>query len=217
MRTWFILLVWFSLGAFASASAYDGEAALFVNSRGNATASSGSPANKTENMAAAIRRFASGLAQKVPPWVKQKLIEAPVSMQCSLALFKMLRGLSELEPWAVRMFDSTGKIPTGVFTGTTTELGSFDECLATIVRDDSGRELIRAQYCSLFIRMDKDTSLAEILLPGLIMTHKNAATLMNFQNHPRTQGFRWGICVVSDCQEEELQEIARSWLSWRPF
>ncbi|KAL1427930.1 hypothetical protein MTO96_003088 [Rhipicephalus appendiculatus] len=92
----------FSFGALASPSTNGGDAAFIGNSRGNATAFSVSPAHKAENTAAALRRLVSGLAQKVPHWVKQKLIEAPVSTQCSLALFKMLRGLSDLEPWAVR-------------------------------------------------------------------------------------------------------------------
>lgn len=200
----------FSLGALASPSTYDGDLTFVGNSRANATTFSVPPVHKKENMAATLRRFACGLAEKVPHWVKQKLIEAPVSTQCSLALLKMLRGLSDLEPWAVRMFDSTGKIPTGVFTGTSTELGSFDECLATVVRDDSGTEHIRAQYCSLFIRTDKDTSISELLLPGFIMTHRNTPTLMSYMNDPRTPGFRWGVCVVSECKEEELEEIARS-------
>ncbi|XP_075736989.1 O-acyltransferase like protein isoform X2 [Rhipicephalus microplus] len=212
MRTplWFILMTSFSLGALASPSTYDGDLTFVGNSRANATTFSVPPVHKKENMAATLRRFACGLAEKVPHWVKQKLIEAPVSTQCSLALLKMLRGLSDLEPWAVRMFDSTGKIPTGVFTGTSTELGSFDECLATVVRDDSGTEHIRAQYCSLFIRTDKDTSISELLLPGFIMTHRNTPTLMSYMNDPRTPGFRWGVCVVSECKEEELEEIARS-------
>ncbi|XP_049520331.1 O-acyltransferase like protein-like [Dermacentor silvarum] len=209
-RFWFVLVASFCFGVLVSTSTHNGDAALAGDSGGSATASSVSPASPKENIAATIRRFVSSLAHKMPPWVKQKLIEVPVSMQCSLALFKMLRGLSDLEPWAMRMFDSTGKMPTGVFTGTVSELGSFDECLATVVRDDSGRELVRAQYCSLYIRMDNDTSLGEILLPGLLMTHRKAPVLMAYQKNPIVPGFRWGICVISECQEEELQAVARS-------
>ncbi|XP_037516855.2 regulator of hypoxia-inducible factor 1-like [Rhipicephalus sanguineus] len=53
---------------------------------------------------------------------------------------------------------------------------------------------------------------ASAQLPPAEYNRMPAPTLMNYQNHPRTQGFRWGICVVSDCQEEELQEIARSFI-----
>lgn len=101
-RFWFVLVASFSFGVLVSTSTHNGDAALVGDSGESATASSVSPASPKENIAATIRRFVSSLAHKMPPWVKQKLIEVPVSMQCSLALFKMLRGLSDLEPWAMR-------------------------------------------------------------------------------------------------------------------
>ncbi|KAH7982646.1 hypothetical protein HPB52_006267 [Rhipicephalus sanguineus] len=55
-----------------------------------------------QNLAAKIRHFAGNLAQSVPPWVKQRMLEAEISVECSLGLLKTLRGLSNLEPWALR-------------------------------------------------------------------------------------------------------------------
>ncbi|XP_077525564.1 O-acyltransferase like protein-like [Haemaphysalis longicornis] len=171
-----------------------------------------SPDPRPENLAAIVRRFTGGLVDDVPPWVRQRLREAPVSTECSFGLLKMLRGLSDLEPWALRMLDSTGKFPSGVFTGTVTELGSFDECLQTVVRDrHSADELVRAQYCSLFIITANESSLSDLFERPLSMTHPKAPSLLKYQEEQWTQmGLRWGMCVTSDCTQEEWQIIANA-------
>ncbi|XP_077525581.1 nose resistant to fluoxetine protein 6-like isoform X2 [Haemaphysalis longicornis] len=169
------------------------------------------PSPKT--LAASVRQWVGGLIRNMPPWVTQRFLEAPVSAECSLGLLKMIRGFSELEPWALRMADSTGKVPSGVFTGTTTELGSFDECLQTVVRDQrSAREVVRAQYCSLYLRFPNDSSIDELLLPAFLMTHPNMSTVLKYRHEPWLPGLRWGICVVSDCSQQELQMVAKALL-----
>ncbi|XP_077495419.1 O-acyltransferase like protein-like [Amblyomma americanum] len=207
---WLVLVASATLGPLALASPHDDGFVRGRNSSSNASLPPVPAESSSEDKATGFRRLAANLAGSVPPWMRQKLAEAPVSTQCSLGLLRMLRGISNLEPWALRMFDSTGKVPSGLFTGTVTELGSFDECLSTVWRDDNGREVIRAQYCSLFIRIDNDTSVGELLMPGLLMTHEKASLLLSYQSDPRLPGFRWGICVVSDCAEEELQAVAHA-------
>ncbi|KAL1427915.1 hypothetical protein MTO96_003073 [Rhipicephalus appendiculatus] len=130
-----------------------------------------------QNLATKIRHFAGNLVQSAPLWIKQRLLQAEVSVQCSLGLLKTLRGLSNLEPWALRMIDSSGKVPGNLFIGSVSELGSYDECLATVVRDESGRELIRAQYCSLYLRPESDSSVVDLLKPALLMTHPKVNSL----------------------------------------
>ncbi|XP_037268923.1 O-acyltransferase like protein [Rhipicephalus microplus] len=168
--------------------------------------------SSTANLATKIRHFAGNFAQSIPPWIKQRMLQAEVSIECSLGLLKTLRGLSNLEPWTLRMIDSSGKVPGNLFIGSVSELGSFDECLATVVRDESGRELVRAQYCSLYVRPESDSSIIDLFKPALLMTHPKAANLIKFLNDPRVPGFRLGICVVSDCSEEELQAVGTALL-----
>ncbi|XP_077526169.1 nose resistant to fluoxetine protein 6-like isoform X2 [Haemaphysalis longicornis] len=189
------------------------DASTSVGANSNASSQSvPSPDRRRENLAATVRRFAGSLVHDVPPWVRQRLLEVPVSTECSLGLLKMLRGLSDLEPWALRMVDSTGKLPSGMFTGTITELGAFDECLQTVVRDrHSGRELVRAQYCSLYMKPANDSSLYEQLEPAFLMTHPRASVFLKYRREPWTQqGLRLGICVISDCRQEELQRVANA-------
>nr|XP_050024267.2 uncharacterized protein LOC126518524 [Dermacentor andersoni] len=98
-------------------------------------------------------------------------------------------------------------MPANLFIGSVSELGSFDECLDTVVRDESGSELIRAQYCSLYVRPESDVSVIELFKPALLMTHPKAQNLVKFLKDPRVPGFRMAICVVSDCSQEDLEAV----------
>lgn len=55
-----------------------------------------------------------------------------LSNSCSYDMLRMALALRQFEPWALRMIDSSGKVPEGIFEGSFTALGSYDECLNTI-------------------------------------------------------------------------------------
>lgn len=54
-----------------------------------------------------------------------------LSGSCSHDMLRMALALRQFEPWALRMIDSSGKVPEGIFEGSFTALGSYDECLNT--------------------------------------------------------------------------------------
>ncbi|KAH6947192.1 hypothetical protein HPB50_017505 [Hyalomma asiaticum] len=51
-----------------------------------------------------------------------------------------------------------GRPPAGIFEGTITDFGSFDQCLEVRAQDSWGDESFRGQYCSLFLKPNIDTS-----------------------------------------------------------
>ncbi|KAL3197406.1 hypothetical protein MRX96_044920 [Rhipicephalus microplus] len=93
---------------------------------------------------ALARSFAS-----IPSSIKFRLLRAEVSTECRLGLLRTLRGFLRLEPWALRLFDATGKYPTGLFQGSRADMGAFDQCLETVAYDKNGNLLTRGQYCNL--------------------------------------------------------------------
>lgn len=54
-----------------------------------------------------------------------------LSSSCSYDMLRVALALRQFEPWALRMIDSSGKVPEGIFEGSFTALGSYDECLNT--------------------------------------------------------------------------------------
>lgn len=141
------------------------------------------------------------------PTFARKLLTAEVSPECSLGLLKFVRAVRNLEPWALRLFDSSGKYPTGAFQATRADLGAFDECLETVVRDNAGEVSVRGQYCSLLAYAKNNTDVEEYILPAIEMTHPR---IKKFRKHffdSRFPTFRLGMCTISNCNEQELQEL----------
>lgn len=141
---------------------------------------------------------------------KRKLLNAELSPECSLGLIKFIRGIKNLEPWAMRMFDASGKYPTGALQTTRSDLGAFDECVETVVHDEYGIERVRGQYCNLQLYAGNKTDLDDYLSRAMQMTHPRVD---KFQGHAYEQNvplLRLGICMLDDCSEQDLQKLLRA-------
>lgn len=80
------------------------------------------------------------------------------SPECTAALLKLVLSIRKLQPWALRMLDAMGRPPAGIFEGTITDFGSFDQCLEVRAENSWGDEDFRGMYCSLFLKPNIDTS-----------------------------------------------------------
>ncbi|KAH9360777.1 hypothetical protein HPB48_018232 [Haemaphysalis longicornis] len=87
-------------------------------------------------------------------------------MLISLSLFLCF------SPVSTQVLDATGKYPTGLIEGTVVDLGSYDECVATVLRDKYGVTKTRGQYCVLELRVPSDDLMTEHFVPAAAITHK---------------------------------------------
>ncbi|KAL1484680.1 hypothetical protein MTO96_049969, partial [Rhipicephalus appendiculatus] len=62
--------------------------------------------------------------------------------------------------------DATAKYPTGFLQGTVSDLGAYDECIETVVRDEYGTTKVRGQYCDVHVSIGDDDSFIDNLLPA---------------------------------------------------
>ncbi|CAN8004291.1 unnamed protein product [Ixodes hexagonus] len=155
-----------------------------------------------------MREMVGDLMDSGSSAMTRNILAADISSQCSLGLFKLMRGIRNLEPWAVRLLDSTGKYPTGILQGSQTDLGAFDECLETIVHDQFGHERIRGQYCSVYVTVVNDTSFTDILVPAMSMSHPRATEFVGFFGDSTLNAINVGLCITNDCSRDDLQAIA---------
>lgn len=160
-----------------------------------------------------VKAFVDKMLNSKDNALTQRLLEADISTSCTVGLLKLMRGIRNLDPWVIRMFDASGKYPTGLFQGTLSDLGAFDECVETLVRDDFGNEKIRGQYCNMYIPMTNDTQLVEYVAPALLMSHPRIVDFTIGSSHASMiQGARIGICFISDCNEEDIQAVINAML-----
>lgn len=154
-----------------------------------------------------LKRWIGQRIDESSPALTRKLLTADVSPQCSIGLLKMVRGLRNLEPWALRLFDASGKYPTGALQATKADFGAFDECLETEVKDSHGYVAARGQYCNLLYYAGNSSDLNNYILPAMSVVHPRISNFKSHLMNANTPTFRLGVCVLNDCTEQELQEL----------
>ncbi|XP_014486530.1 PREDICTED: nose resistant to fluoxetine protein 6-like isoform X2 [Dinoponera quadriceps] len=117
----------------------------------------------------------------------------------------VLAGLRDLAGWAVKFYDATAKMPTGVLAGSVYQLGNFDECLDL---DDGAPAGIRGRYCLGEI----DVGVPEIYLG------ENGSIWEAFRDAEERyrepiRKLYWGICSPAGCAAEDIEEVVREILA----
>ncbi|XP_070384791.1 nose resistant to fluoxetine protein 6-like isoform X3 [Dermacentor albipictus] len=109
------------------------------------------------------------------------------------------------------MIDASAKYPTGLFQGTWSDLGSFDECIETVARDRNGGEVARGQYCNVYVKMANDTSFFDEMLPNFIMAHERSSPPPHSTPAGSDSKVTEGVAkaIVSDCTTNEPKEVTQ--------
>ncbi|XP_064460537.1 nose resistant to fluoxetine protein 6-like isoform X2 [Ornithodoros turicata] len=132
-------------------------------------------------------------------WVLEELLAADViTSQCMSSLLATYSGILRDDVWALMFLDSTGKVPTGLLEGTTTSLGSYDECLFIKTPIDvPGGTTVVGRYCMLRWNIT------------------DASEFRRVSEDPAQQYVRsiqLGICIPSQCTGDHLAAVAAEML-----
>lgn len=157
-----------------------------------------------------FRQVLDSVFAKIPPSFMQKLQEAEISPTCTIGMLKMIRGMRKLEPWALRLFDASGKYPNGLIELTKADLGAFDECLDTTVRDEFGRATSVGQYCSLKFYNKNGKSYLDKMEPVFKAMNPMVLKYKEYFSLDWVPMLRMGICVLDDCTQTDLQALVDS-------
>ncbi|XP_049288164.1 nose resistant to fluoxetine protein 6-like [Anopheles funestus] len=117
--------------------------------------------------------------------------------QCDRQLLALVAGVQAKEFWTVKLLDSWGKWPAGIFSGNLYELGHYDQCID--LRHEHGMPTvgtIQGRYCLLTVPLEN------LLPPGRSPTQR----IM-----PGTSGKIWaahlGVCIPASCTAEHFQQF----------
>ncbi|XP_011303089.1 nose resistant to fluoxetine protein 6 [Fopius arisanus] len=78
--------------------------------------------------------------------------DAVNNSQCQDQFALYVNGLEKFETWALKMLDSSSKIPSGILKGNLKDLGAYDECTSVEVKKEL--ELIRGRPCMYSFSID---------------------------------------------------------------
>nr|CAD7571669.1 unnamed protein product [Timema californicum] len=129
-----------------------------------------------------------------------------ITNQCSNHIHHYLNNLANYTDWAINMFDSSTKLPSGVVTGNTLNMGNYDQCVSVAVNDGDDVHFL-GQHCTVSVQFtlaaDSCTSFAGGDMCDLIVAIAAAAGLKNW--HSRTTvPYHWSYCVPSTCTPSEV-------------
>lgn len=131
-------------------------------------------------------------------------IESINNENCKKDANLIIKEIQNLTNWAVKFYDSSGKLPEGILSGSTYNFGNFDECIGIGSGDDDAPETIRGKYCLGNMR---------IQVPDNYLNKKNSIW-PNFRNRSSRYDesiseLHWGICVPASCQSEDIQDFIK--------
>ncbi|XP_075543167.1 nose resistant to fluoxetine protein 6-like isoform X2 [Dermacentor variabilis] len=154
-----------------------------------------------------LKDWIANAMNRVTPTLMRKFLEADVSTECRLGLLKMMRGFRNLEPWALRLIDASGKYPTGAFQLSRADLGAFDECVETMLFNDYGEETVRGQYCNLIVYHGNKTDLDDLISLAMQFAHPRLGNIAKSFNEVRLPLLHLGVCTINNCNEKDLQKL----------
>ncbi|KAK5638733.1 hypothetical protein RI129_013028 [Pyrocoelia pectoralis] len=105
-----------------------------------------------------------------------------LSLNCTKQLTEYVKGLWMGDEWALKMYDASGKLPSGVLDGNYVELGVFDECLnvATMYRDENETKL-SGKYCLGYLYVN-NTKVSTMTLFGCVALFMVLSTIYDLYN-----------------------------------
>ncbi|XP_075735967.1 nose resistant to fluoxetine protein 6 isoform X1 [Rhipicephalus microplus] len=174
------------------------------------TATTVSAADTEASYVNTLKEWIGKAMDQSSPEFTRKLLKAEVSTDCSFGLLKLVRAIRNLDPWAIRLFDASGKYPTGALQATRADFGAFDECLETVLLDRDGDVEARGQYCSLLVYARNNSDAENYILPAIELAHPKVIKFKNYFYDTRFPTFRLAVCTMNFCNEQELQELAKA-------
>lgn len=107
------------------------------------------------------------------------------------------------------MINSNGRlINSGFLSGTITDYGDFDQCIAIDHRDISGTR-IHGQYCLMSLRLPIASSDVEIDFNGTRYENSWASKRFDKIRHRFFHRIVSALCFPSQCRSDEIQSLAR--------
>uniref|UniRef100_A0AAR5NZH7 Nose resistant-to-fluoxetine protein N-terminal domain-containing protein n=1 Tax=Dendroctonus ponderosae TaxID=77166 RepID=A0AAR5NZH7_DENPD len=100
-------------------------------------------------------------------------------------------GLRSFEPWALKMFDASSKMQSGILAGNLFNFGSFDQCIA--VQAETAYGPLKGKHCTLKLRPDT------VLLKKILQQHFRKVKIF-----VENATLDWSICVPDSCISSDV-------------
>lgn len=137
-----------------------------------------------------------------------------LSGDCLLGFGYFVDALNNFEPWALRMLDSSSKIPEGIMYGSISSFGNYDECIDTVgTHEESNEVYFKGQYCAInYYPVTPNSFDPKYLSRELAKAHMFRKLLRQFPTVQISIGLqlartRFGYCFPSTCSKDDVKKL----------
>ncbi|XP_054157259.1 uncharacterized protein LOC128955610 [Oppia nitens] len=149
------------------------------------------------------------------------ILSEHISQNCFIGLTRWASRLQKFDNRAVKYLDASGKlVSSGLLEGTLADLGNFDQCIGGYLEDTESEKQLNGKYCLVRI-----TPPLPPLSPNLRYSHKlfnftdtsldnpNIQHLTSLAHNYYSNVYSLGVCIVSDCEANDINMILNHSLS----
>lgn len=164
-----------------------------------------------------VKTLMKTITEHVTPQFLGDISQLNLTGDCTYGLFKMIFGVKQLKPWAIKMLDASGKMPDGLFYGSLAAFGDMGECLhvRAINRRLNGKleEYFQGQYCALNIRFKLPPKPARYSPKTFLKNLTDEVPLYKHLLGDVSVGYfyftpiRMALCVPSTCTQKDIQTL----------
>ncbi|KAJ9599467.1 hypothetical protein L9F63_010054, partial [Diploptera punctata] len=118
-----------------------------------------------------------------------------------------LEELDNFALWALKMYDSSAKIPSGLLNGNVNQYGDIDQCLS--VKSPSRGGVVTGRYCltTMALNLSNPNRPALQQIHKLLLSHGMFQSNLDDPGHrvPRFSSLHWALCVPASCEANDVQ------------
>ncbi|XP_070502430.1 nose resistant to fluoxetine protein 6-like [Chironomus tepperi] len=131
-----------------------------------------------------------------------------VSSRCRQDSLKFLSSLKKFDLWALKMYDASARLSSGVLNGNTNRYGDFDQCLSVVAENED----FQGQYCMAYIQPTVSSDFKYFnYLRSLMLALESYKSNLDDHRHviPRTSQLNFAFCIPSTCSNKELEIVLK--------
>ena len=175
------------------------------------------------NLSIFSAKWAKDYSARIKPIVEDLFKNSDnVSQNCYESIMSTIDGIARFEDWAIEMINSWARFPpVGLFDGTLTDFGSYDQCLGV----DDNPSIGSTQYCSIILDpplprpMPKQHNVFH-QIPNLLSSdvYQNSSNaLIKIANESSTfywLSIRTAVCLPNKCTETDIKSLAKTGINF---
>jgi hypothetical protein len=141
---------------------------------------------------------------------------------CEKQIALLVAGYQRKDSWALKIYDSWGKLQSGIISGNLVNFGHYEQCLA--VRHDFEDEysgIFLGQHCMIFFNVTNISTaqesshdeIVDMIFPKGINSILLIKEYVNMHSSYQNNFFGTSLCLPSFCRAEKVREFADLMLS----